>query len=206
MEAGSYAMLAGTSQAPAVAIGLGREQDADIIEGCGRCHGGPGERPISDLVPSLSGQKADYLRRALHEYRDGKRQSGMMQLLAADLSDKEIDEVSRVYSAAPATSLGMAGDAEQRQRGEAIVTEGLPAAGVPSCLGCHSGNRRADFPVLAGLSARYVALQLGLWQEGLRDGTAAGAIMSRIALRLSAEDIDSVAAYLQSLTPEGGAR
>jgi cytochrome c553 len=40
---------------------------------------------MSDLVPVLHGQPADYLMSALRAHAEGKRRSGITQPLAADL-------------------------------------------------------------------------------------------------------------------------
>ena len=52
---------------------------------CARCHGDEGQPPLSNLVPVLHGQPTDYLFSSLKAYAEGKRQSGIMQPLAADL-------------------------------------------------------------------------------------------------------------------------
>jgi cytochrome c553 len=59
------------------------ESNPEAFSACARCHGGEGERPMSNLVPVLHGQPADYLMSALKAYAEGKRRSGIMQPLAA---------------------------------------------------------------------------------------------------------------------------
>lgn len=168
--------------------------------GCARCHGAPGEPAAGTLVPSLSGQPAAYLARALREYAAGSRQSGIMRLVAADLTESEIDAVAASYAGAAAVSFdGPPAEGAGRAYGAEIAERGLPGAGVPACLACHDGDEPSRFPDLTGQPARYIAQQLELWRRGLRDETPAGAIMSRVATRLPRDAAEAVAAYLQSL-------
>jgi cytochrome c553 len=178
--------------------------DADV-ESCARCHGGEGSPPISDRVPVLNGQNAHYLSRALREYRDGTRASGIMAPIAAGLAPDEVDDLARYYSSLASTTSEAGGAAGgDVQFGREIAERGIPADGIPPCLTCHSGQASAAFPALAGLSANYLKGQLDLWRRGLRDRTTYGAIMAPIARRLTPEQIDAVTAYLSILTRSGG--
>jgi cytochrome c553 len=93
---------------------------------------------------------------------------------------------------------------EQILRGQTIAAAGLAGEGVPACLVCHAGAT-STFPTLAGQHSAYTANQLRLWQRGLRQSTAHGAIMAPIARRLNEQQIDDVAAFFHSLgTPARG--
>jgi len=175
------------------------------VESCARCHGGEGSPPISDRVPVLHGQNARYLDRALHEYRDGTRASGIMAPVAAGLAPGEIDYFARYYSSLTSTASGTSKAASgDVQYGREIAERGIPADGIPPCLVCHSGRASAAFPALAGLSATYLNGQLDLWRRGLRDRTTYGAIMAPIARRLAPEQIDAVTTYLSILARSEG--
>src|SRR5262249_10359654 len=65
---------------------------------CARCHGDKGQLPLSNLVPILHGQPADYLLASLKAYAEGKRRSGIMQPLAADLREEDMSELAEYYS------------------------------------------------------------------------------------------------------------
>jgi cytochrome c553 len=82
--------------------------------------------------------------------------------------------------------------------GEEIASAGLPQQDVPPCLSCHFRERSPHFPKLEGLSAFYVANQLRLFREGVRDDGAHSAIMAPIARRLSAEQAEAAAAYFSA--------
>lgn len=204
MSAADYRALAGESAAP------GEKEAADFdftdapgagVRSCARCHGDENSLPSSDRVPALQGQNQAYLRRAMDEYRADRRQSGVMEPIAAALGPGELDRLARYYSEAPRPPSDMSdGDAPQSAaRGEEIATNGIPGEGIPPCLACHSGKASDQFPLLNGLSAEYLSAQLKLWQHGHRNQTAYGAIMATVARRLSPEQINDVAAYFASL-------
>jgi cytochrome c553 len=143
----------------------------------------------------LHGQAEAYLTRALQEYRDGKRASGIMQPAAHGLPDAEIVRLAQFYAGLRPPAVR----ADADTAGERIATIGLPEQNVPACLACHGGQ--TDFPILAGQPAPYLESQLALWRRGVRSNTAHGAIMAAIGSRLSAEQAAAVARYFESAAP-----
>ena len=77
---------AGTPAAPA-RLGL-----------CAACHGADGHASMPG-VPNLAGQRLDYLRDALKQYRDGRRSIPVMRAAIGPVSDAELDALARWYSA-----------------------------------------------------------------------------------------------------------
>lgn len=69
---------------------------------CAACHGPTGHASMPG-VPNLAGQKLDYLRDALKQYRDGRRSVPVMRAAVGPLSAAELDHLARWYSAQPAT-------------------------------------------------------------------------------------------------------
>lgn len=67
-------------------------------ETCVACHGTDGVG-IVPQYPTLSGQHADYLVRALIDYKRGGRKNPVMAGFAAALSDRDIRELAAYYSA-----------------------------------------------------------------------------------------------------------
>jgi len=67
---------------------------------CAACHGETGIAQIPG-APHLAGQKADYLREALRQYRDGRRNVPLMRAAIGPVSDTDLDELARWYSAQP---------------------------------------------------------------------------------------------------------
>jgi cytochrome c553 len=66
---------------------------------CTSCHGPKGNTPLEGM-PKLAGQYPDYLSKALHEYRSGKRSNAVMGGQAQTLTDTEIANISAYLGAA----------------------------------------------------------------------------------------------------------
>jgi cytochrome c553 len=56
-------------------------------------------------VPVVHGQPSDYLLASLKAYSEGKRRSGIMQPLAADLRPEDIRELADYYAGLPLPQL-----------------------------------------------------------------------------------------------------
>jgi cytochrome c553 len=65
---------------------------------CAACHGADGHAGMPG-VPYLAGQRLDYLRDALKQYRDGRRDIPVMRAAIGPVSDAELDALARWYSA-----------------------------------------------------------------------------------------------------------
>ena len=68
---------------------------------CTACHGTDGNASQDGQYPRLAGQYADYIARALHEYKSGERNNPIMKGMAAPLSDQDIDDVAAYFSSLP---------------------------------------------------------------------------------------------------------
>ena len=66
-------------------------------EVCLACHGTNGVGITADY-PSLAGQHADYIERALHDYQKGGRKNPVMTGMAATLTKQDIEELAHYYS------------------------------------------------------------------------------------------------------------
>jgi cytochrome c553 len=72
---------------------LGRKR----ASACQTCHGMDGLSKLPE-APNLAGQVEPYLVKALSEYRDGKRQNEIMNVVAKELSDTDIANLAAYYS------------------------------------------------------------------------------------------------------------
>ena len=90
------AYLAGAVLPPAAAAA--GTAPAKVTELCVACHGINGVGITGDY-PTLAGQHADYLERALHEYKKGDRKNPVMATFIGQLSDAEIKSVADYYAA-----------------------------------------------------------------------------------------------------------
>ena len=64
---------------------------------CAACHGANGVSVGPDF-PNLAGQHEDYLLTAMHHYKNGKRKNPIMQGQVANLSQKDILDLTAYYS------------------------------------------------------------------------------------------------------------
>ena len=64
---------------------------------CVSCHGQDGIA-VAPIYPSLAGQHADYLARALDEYKHGGRKNPVMKQFAGNLKDEDIAQIAAYFS------------------------------------------------------------------------------------------------------------
>jgi cytochrome c553 len=186
-------------------IATGETATSEAVGACARCHGDEHSAPASALVPILHGQPAEFLTAALQSYAAGRRASGIMQPVAAELGE-EVAGVARTYArlSLPARPLDLRPDTIAAvARGRALA-EGTDK--IAPCAGCHRAEALKTFPRLAGQNAAYMANRLRLWKGGLAPGTDGEAIMAPIARGLSEQQIDDAAAYFASLAPTAPGR
>ena len=82
------------------AEGGNAEAAKQLAQPCQACHGADGSS-TAPIYPHLAGQYADYLARALHEYRNGERKNPIMAVYVEKLSDKDILDLANYFSAMP---------------------------------------------------------------------------------------------------------
>jgi cytochrome c553 len=114
-------------------------------------------------------------------------------------------ELARYYASLqePAPSPPHQDTALAIERGKAIASRGIPSQRVPSCVDCHgpgAPRRNPLYPELAGQYADYLVLQLRLFKQEHRGGTAYAHLMRPVATRLTLEQMHDVALYYASLT------
>lgn len=92
----------------AIAFAAGNALAADIEAGkkkaaevCAACHGPDGNATTTAAYPKLAGQYADYLSKALHDYKSGERKDPIMAGMAAPLDNKDIDNLAAYFASQP---------------------------------------------------------------------------------------------------------
>ncbi|MCC6609364.1 MAG: cytochrome c [Burkholderiales bacterium] len=70
---------------------------------CTACHGPDGNKPIAPEYPKLGGQYADYIVKALRDYRSGARKNPIMGGQAQALTEREIEDLAAYYASRPTT-------------------------------------------------------------------------------------------------------
>jgi cbb3-type cytochrome c oxidase subunit III len=168
---------------------------------CSACHGADGNS-ASPLWPNLAGQSANYTVAQIKAFREGQRKDPLMTPQAQMLSDEDINDVAVYFESLPSASQAVA-NVDSVDRGEALWRGGKPKEGVAACIACHGptgrGNPAAAYPLLAGQHSAYAAKQLNDYAAGTRTSDGKTRIMRDIAERLSKEDIQALASYVQGL-------
>jgi cytochrome c553 len=70
---------------------------------CGACHGQNGVS-VAAKIPNLAGQHVDYVTKQLKAFKDGSRKDPMMNAIAAQLSDSDIDNLAAFWNSLPGAS------------------------------------------------------------------------------------------------------
>lgn len=165
-----------------------------LFQVCAPCHGATGTS-LNSNYPDLAGQPATYLAEQLKAFAKGSRSDPAMSPLAAALSEKEIETLSRYFSIQRNevdSSFNI--DPDQVAEGEALIER-------EGCTACHGEKLGGmdTFPGLAGQSAPYLSNQLRAYQSDVRVDPSGA--MAPIARALSSDEIEAIAHYLNSLTP-----
>jgi len=173
---------------------------------CIACHGAEGRGDGSGAFPRLTGQPGWYMYKQLKDYASGARPNAVMSGVAQRLTEEEMEAVSAYYSALQAPYRTVVGevDAATLQWGGQLGAVGSAERGIPACVNCHgpSGSGNApSVPYLAGQYANYMAHQLQLWKDGVRDNDTNN-MMSSIANKMTEEDMRAVSEYYARVRPE----
>ena len=177
---------------------------AQVSQVCAACHGADGNS-VAAANPKLAGQFPEYLQKQLRDFMPQKgkkpaRQSAVMNGMAANLSDTDVQAVASYYGAqalrpAAATNKDLASEGQKLWRG------GDAARGVPACAGCHGPSGAgipAEFPRLGGQFAEYLVAQLQAFRSGARANDPSG-MMRGGAAHLSDGQIKALAEYAAGL-------
>jgi cytochrome c553 len=174
------------------------------LTACARCHGYSGEGVPG--APRLAGQDELYLFETLRRYSLGTRPSGIMQPVAAELSEAEMRELAAYYAAldAPYPPPPPDPDTARLELGAKLATQGAPARRIPACASCHGMTDPANdrrYPIIAGQHENYLVQQLRLWRDGRRGEGPTAQIMTATARNLTDADIEAVAHHYATLRP-----
>lgn len=177
------------------------------FELCQACHGVRGQGTPALLAPRIAGQRAEYLRRQLEQFRAGVRGgpgSGDPGLQMAEMAKVLPDAAAVARVAAYVEQLPEVAPAPLKEGRTGDASAGrLLAVG---CLACHGaageGGVTLGAPRLAGMSPWYLVRQLEDFRVGRRGGEGAPAeaqTMRAMALGLPEGASLDVAAAMASL-------
>lgn len=199
----ALALAAGAATAaPKADVARGKEIATNV---CAACHAADGNSGIG-MYPKLSAQHAHYLFVQTKDIKEGKRTTGASAAMApmvASLSEQDMRDVAAFY-AKQFPKQGETNPKENPELGAKIYRGGLAGKKIPACMSCHGpsgagmpggGTEIVAYPRLGGQHKDYIVAQMKAYQSGQR----ANAIMADIANRMSDEELNAVANFIQGL-------
>ena len=164
---------------------------------CVACHAADGNS-VMPANPKLAGQFPEYITKQLKNFKAGTRANPVMGPMASTLSEDDVANVSAYFSS-QALKAGAAKTNGAGSSGEKIYKGGIADKAVPACAACHGASGAGlpvQFPRLGGQHAEYMVNQLKAFRSGER---ANAPMMKVIAARLSDQEMNDVADYVQGL-------
>ena len=158
---------------------------------CATCHGADG-RGAPNLAPSLAGQHSFYVITQLFLFKNGRRDSEVMNALAKDFSNDDL----RGFSEAIGKLSVQATQPTESVPDEARLALGKSLANGHQCVSCHGADVAGSqqVPRLAGQHEDYLKRVLSEFRSGKRLGYTTA--MNEALVGLKPEDLDNLAYYL----------
>jgi cytochrome c553 len=100
MSSAAAALIALTVAGPVSAQQPDPRSAQYIAANCANCHGTQGRS--AGAMPSLAGQKKEFLAEQMRAFRDGKKAATIMHQLAKGYSDAQIDMLAEHFARQPA--------------------------------------------------------------------------------------------------------
>ena len=162
---------------------------------CSACHGFAGNSP-GNTVPILAGINANYFKKAITDYAEGKRTSPEMEPYSKYVMQFGVDEIAGYFAAQKKQPVKVKADPKAISRGATLATQ---------CAACHGvkgdGDTDKVIPALRGQAAGFVQAQLTLFKEDKRklDDAILEENKKRILKGLDDNDFADLAAYYSTL-------
>jgi cytochrome c553 len=172
---------------------------------CSSCHGANGMGNAGAGFPALAGLPASYLAAQMTGFQKGTRANPIMSGIVANLTIAQIGSVAAYYAALPLPQTPEPAPLPAGP-GAVLAIDGdwnHSTAGIPACDSCHGPyglGVGSAVPRLAGQPSTYIVARLGAWQKDGRKDDPQG-LMKRVADKLTAAQINAVAAYYAALSP-----
>ena len=185
------ALLAAAFTLPASARDAAR--GAGLAEACGGCHGADG-RSAQPGIPSLAGQRAEFITLQMILFREGLRDVPAMTAIAAGLPDRDIEDMAAHFAA-----LRHGPPEDRGPRDQALFDRGRALSARMNCGVCHLPDYRgqAQVPRLTGQREEFLARTLTEYRDGVRIGLDPQ--MNGAVAGVSDADLAALAHYLAQL-------
>ena len=179
-----YALQEPGQKAPA---GSGDPDAGQVTaEACANCHGADGNASAENM-PTLAGQDAMYLVKAMKAYLNGQREHGPMQTAMAGLSGEDINNMAAFYASQE--------PAARRVRKPLTAAEWLNRCN--RCHGTEGNSTDPRYSRLAGQNKPYLVDVLKAYANGERSDS----IMHAMSAPLNDGVIERLAAYYSAREP-----
>jgi cytochrome c553 len=161
----------------------------DKVKLCEGCHG-PAGNSIIPGTPSIAAQPFTFLENSLVYFREGLRNSPVMQAIAKGMKDEDITALAKHFSAQKAKVVApSAGDKAMADRGRELASK-------MHCGQCHLPNYQGQnqVPRVAAQREEYMVEAMIGYRDGKRSG--ADTTMTEVLHGVSDGDIKALAHYL----------
>ena len=128
--------------------------EAALSQTCNGCHGWNGVSQ-GESIPSIAGLNADFMTKAMEQFKEGRRSATIMDRIAKGYKTYELRKVARYFSRQPWVRVDTPLDSALVARGQALHER--------HCAECHEDSGRyqdKDVPRLAGQRPNYLFIQL----------------------------------------------
>ena len=192
------ALLLGTGFAGLAPAAAADDSPALVKTQCAICHGERGES-TNVQFPQLAGQNAQYIRKQIEDFREGRRSHEAMTVISKGITDSQIEALSQFFQRQTPQS-HPASDEQLASVGRYIYERGNVNARLPACAACHgaSGEGNALLPRLAGQHPQYVENQLRRFHSKERRNDAGP--MAFVTDGLTELELRAVAAYVGGMS------
>ena len=168
------------------AVGRG----ATLALNCTMCHGAQGLSVSA--APNLAGQYPEVVIKQLQDYKGGRRSSSIMEALAKNLSEKNIEDLAAYYAYLPKARIAPTTYSDALP---ALVRVGDPLRNIAPCISCHGGvDQKLGAPWLEGMPKEYLVQQLNNFATGARHNDS-HAQMRNMVRTMAASEITEVADF-----------
>lgn len=165
---------------------------------CVACHNEDGNSTIPEF-PKLAGQVPSYIENQLVAYKSGKRPSTVMMSMIQNLSEQDMKDIDAYYAQFEMSKATIEeSEVAAAERGRVLYRQGQTQYAIPACMACHGpagDGIPVRYPKVAGQFKEYLAKSLLEFKTGQRINEE----MNTIAFRLSLQQIDDLAVYMQAL-------
>lgn len=184
------ALVAAALVAATPVVAQDARRGAELAAPCAHCHGANGRSQMPN-IPSLAGQPADFVTVQMILLREGIREAPAMSPFAANLPDRDIEDLAAYFASLPP------GPPEDRgPRDAAAFAAGQAMTGPRHCATCHVSDYggRNQIPRVAAQREDYLSHAMIQYRDGLRSGPDTQ--MNSAVIGLTNADIAALAHYL----------